>query len=268
MTSECPTCTGTRRAGGWIRPHRRVEYKHVWAVWHDGLLFASGWHATADEYTQFVVDEAIARYHADGLDATLEHYNNPESVDAQWYVFVAAPDGELLGHYNSGELGPHLEEMLSDGTFRAAEEGIWVTHEDMNPVTGEIEDKHFQRGQTPTLDPGTAVLAGQTRRRRFIEARVQTQTGYEGNRLRQRLAEVQQVQDGVAPVPHQHQGTAGQPAPELQNHLTGPAGELLGSASSLPEILFRGSQHGQKRQGPTASGPRNMAQRRPLTLTR
>ena len=117
-----------------------------------------------------------------------------------------------------------------------------------------------QRRQAPTIDPGTAVLAGPTHRRRFIEARVQSQTGYEGNRLRQRLAEVQQVQDGVAAVSHQHQGTAGQPAPELQNHLTGPAGELLGSASPLPKIPFRGSQHRQERQGPIASGPRNMAQ--------
>ena len=43
-----------------------VEYKHAWVVSHDGLLFASGWYVSADEYTKFVVDEAIARYHAEG----------------------------------------------------------------------------------------------------------------------------------------------------------------------------------------------------------
>ena len=43
---------------------------------HDGLLFASGWYVSADEYTQFVVDEAIARYHADGLETTLPYYDN------------------------------------------------------------------------------------------------------------------------------------------------------------------------------------------------
>ena len=74
-----------------------LEYKHVWVVRHDGLLFASGWHISADEYTQFVVDEAIARYHAEGLDSTLAYYNNPDSVDAQWYVFVATPDGNDIG---------------------------------------------------------------------------------------------------------------------------------------------------------------------------
>ena len=50
-----------------------LEYKHVWVVRHDGLLFASGWHMSADEYTKFVMDEAIARYHADGLEATLAY---------------------------------------------------------------------------------------------------------------------------------------------------------------------------------------------------
>ena len=33
--------------------------------------------------------------------------------------------------------------MLDEGSFMAAEDGVWLTHEDVNPVTGEIEDKHF-----------------------------------------------------------------------------------------------------------------------------
>lgn len=49
-----------------------MEYKHVWAVRHDRLLFAMGWHVSADEYTKFVVNKTIARYHAEGLEATLE----------------------------------------------------------------------------------------------------------------------------------------------------------------------------------------------------
>ena len=120
-----------------------LEYKHVWVVRHDGLLFASGWHISADEYTKFVVDEAIARYHADGLDSTLAHYNDPHSVNAQWYVFVATPEGEILGHYNAGDFAVHLQEMLDDGSFQATEQGVWINHEDVNPATGEVEDKHF-----------------------------------------------------------------------------------------------------------------------------
>ena len=120
-----------------------LEYKHVWVVRHDGLLFASGWHAPADEYTQFVVEEAIVRYTTVGLDATLAYYGDPESVDAQWYVFIATPHGEILGHYNADDFAEHLQEMFDDGSFKATGEGMWVNHEDVNPATGEVEDKHF-----------------------------------------------------------------------------------------------------------------------------
>ncbi len=120
-----------------------LEYKHVWAVQHDGLLLASGWHISTDEYTKFVVDEAIARYHAYGLDASLDYYNHPDSVDAQWYEFIASPAGEILGHYNADNLGSHLVEMLDDGTFKTTGDGVWMTHEYVNPVASEMEDKHF-----------------------------------------------------------------------------------------------------------------------------
>ncbi|MCY4663743.1 MAG: hypothetical protein OXC00_03660, partial [Acidimicrobiaceae bacterium] len=42
--------------------------------------------AAPAEYTQHVVDNAIARYEAQGLDATLAHYNSPRSVDGQWWT--------------------------------------------------------------------------------------------------------------------------------------------------------------------------------------
>ncbi len=45
-----------------------------------GLLCASRWHATADEYAKFALDPAIARYHTDGLEATLTCYS---SIDVQ-----------------------------------------------------------------------------------------------------------------------------------------------------------------------------------------
>ena len=120
-----------------------LEYKHVWAVRHDGLLFASGWHVTADEYTRFVVDEAIARYHADGLDAALAHYNTAESVDGQWYVFIADGSGEIAGHHDPGWVGRKLNDLLGAEEFSASGEGAWMDGEDVNPATGEVEDKHF-----------------------------------------------------------------------------------------------------------------------------
>ena len=82
-------------------------------------------------------------------EPTLAYYNDPNSndpnsVDAQWHVFVATPEGGVVGHYNAEDFAEHLREMLDDGSFRATEEGVWVNHEDVNPATGDLEDKHFR----------------------------------------------------------------------------------------------------------------------------
>ena len=140
----CPTSTGTRRAAA-SDPTTpgRLSTNTSGRCGTTGLLFASGWYIPADEYTRFVVDEAIARYQAEGLEETLAYYSSLESVDGQWYVFVATPEGEIVGHYNADGLAVHVQEMLDDGSFGAAEDGVWVNHEDVNPATGEVEDKHF-----------------------------------------------------------------------------------------------------------------------------
>ena len=54
------------------------------------------------------------------------------------------PEGEILGHYNAGDFAEHLQHMLADGSFRATKQGLWVNREDVNPATGEVEDKHFR----------------------------------------------------------------------------------------------------------------------------
>ena len=58
-------------------------------------------------------------------------------------MFIATPEGEILGHYNVEDFAVHLQEMLRDGSFKATEDGVWVNHEDVNPTTADVEDKHF-----------------------------------------------------------------------------------------------------------------------------
>ena len=63
-------------------------------------------------------------------------------------------------------VGTALEEMLADGSFKATEDGIWVTHEDVNPATGEVEDKHFWRSSTTcSAQAGTTTSRGARRLR-------------------------------------------------------------------------------------------------------
>ena len=109
--------------------------------------------STPDEYTRYFVRDAIARYEAQGLDATLAHYNQPESVDGQWYAFIIDENDMVIGHpdperrgldmkawvgtdANSYEFGP---EMLS-----ADEDGKWVTYVYRNPESGGIGSGDFE----------------------------------------------------------------------------------------------------------------------------
>ena len=105
------------------------------------------------DYTKHFVDSAIARYEAQGLDATLAHYNNPQSIDGQWYVFIidqndlviAHPEPERVGldvkgwvgtDVNGYEFGP---EMLA-----ADEDGRWVSYVYRNPESGGIGAGDFE----------------------------------------------------------------------------------------------------------------------------
>ncbi|MDE0465210.1 MAG: hypothetical protein OXH93_22545 [Caldilineaceae bacterium] len=139
------------------------EYKHTWAVRHDGLIFASGWYqvlptlglgvskAEPAEYTVAFVDRALRYYKAHGREATVAHYNTPESVDGAWYIYVFDENDLLIAHANPDLLGMDLKEELGlDSTgyhfgtdmLEATEEGLWIHYVFVNPATGEEETKH------------------------------------------------------------------------------------------------------------------------------
>ena len=103
------------------------------------------------EYTKFFVDTAISRYETQGLDATLAYYNRPESIDGQWYVFIAdenktivahaaAPD--LVGKHASQALGPNSYPTGSALAASATESGAWFDYTYANPSAAAVETKH------------------------------------------------------------------------------------------------------------------------------
>ena len=160
---------GTTEEGKWVdyiflNPvSGNQEYKHTWAVRHDGLIFASGWYqvlptlglgvskAEPAEYTVAFVDRALRYYKAHGREATVAHYNTPESVDGAWYIYVFDENDLLIAHANPDLLGMDLKEELGlDSTgyhfgtdmLEATEEGLWIHYVFANPATGEEETKH------------------------------------------------------------------------------------------------------------------------------
>ena len=113
-------------------------------VEHDSLLFASGWHINANDFTTQLVDVAVNTFRAGGLQATLDHFASPESslaglasaiayynqaetVDGQWSVFIASESGRLVAHSNPDLIGTGVEELLGTEIFNAPESGTWIT---------------------------------------------------------------------------------------------------------------------------------------------
>ena len=108
------------------------------------------------EYTKFFLQNAISRYETHGLESTLAHYNSPQSVDGQWYVFIIDENDLVIGHPDPERLGLDVKgwvgtdangyafgpEMLS-----ATGEGKWVSYVYRNPEgeglgSGEFELKN------------------------------------------------------------------------------------------------------------------------------
>ena len=164
---------GATEAGRWVdyvllNPETGDErQKHTWAVRHDGLIFASGWYEPGTgivvpateppprwepaEYTQYFVKQAISKYQSEGLAATVAHYNTPESIDGQWYVFIFdqndimlahAPNPDLVGQPDSYADGPNGYPAGEAVVAVADEEGEWFSYTFPNPATGGAEAKH------------------------------------------------------------------------------------------------------------------------------
>ena len=133
------------------------QRKHTWVIKHDGLLFAAGWYEPISReddpatFTQAFVARALSRYDAEGLDATVAHYNSSEGMEGPWYVFFFDEDDRLLTHPDPSLRGQDLKGPLgTDITGRvygaemleADENGRWVDYVFVNPETGQQGVKH------------------------------------------------------------------------------------------------------------------------------
>ena len=105
-----------------------------------------------EEYTQYYVKQAIDMYKAEGLEAIVDYYNRPESVDGQWYVFIADRDGLMIAQAaNPALVGQRVDEIPGpNNNFPAGkavaavadEDGTWYSYGFRNPSTGAVERKH------------------------------------------------------------------------------------------------------------------------------
>ena len=125
--------------------------KHTWAVLHDGLIFGAGWYTEPASYTEYLVNQAIDMYEADGREAALDHYNDPSTVDGQWYVYIIDADSkvslanaarpEFVGAPPTHRIDP-TGYNYGEALYSATEEGKWISYIIKNPATEELRRKH------------------------------------------------------------------------------------------------------------------------------
>ena len=129
--------------------------------------------STADEYTKYLVREAIGRYESDGLDNVVSYYNTSESMDGQWYVFIIDEDDVMLAHAAnpalvdrpvSAAIGPNGYPAGEAVAAVADEDGEWFEYTFPNPETGTLETKHSWMVRHDGLVFGTGWYEGGPRR--------------------------------------------------------------------------------------------------------
>ena len=102
------------------------------------------------EYTRHYVQQAIEMYESEGLEATAAFYSTPESVDGQWYMFIADENETMVGHANTELLGRNVHSVFGSNGYPsgtvsytvASEQGSWFDHTFLNLATGQVETKH------------------------------------------------------------------------------------------------------------------------------
>ena len=136
------------------------ERKHSWVIKRDGLIFGSGWYERDVQpdtlkdnpraYARALVEQATARYDANGRAAIAEQYNRPESVDGQWYVFIVDENDEFLAHAATPKrVGTDVKALTDANGYahgqaiaEATEAGGWLQYTRINPATGMDQPKH------------------------------------------------------------------------------------------------------------------------------
>ena len=134
----------------------RTQSKHSWIIEHDGMIFGSGYYEDGPRksdqpaYTQVFVEQALNLYDASGLDVAIGYYNDPASVDGEWYgVIIDAATGRTISHYrpeirdrDPSERVDSTGYFYGDELLSAGEDGKWVQYTFRDPSSGEERQKH------------------------------------------------------------------------------------------------------------------------------
>ena len=102
-----------------------------------------------EAFTVAFVQAAVDLYKAEGVEATATYYNDPMSIDGQWYVFITNENNTYLTHPLAPEfIGSDITKIPGiDGSYIGVEiamattEGRWTEYLWPNPETNKLEQK-------------------------------------------------------------------------------------------------------------------------------
>ena len=120
------------------------------------LVFTAGWldleedvESTFTEQQKAVgaVIEARARVQAETAIPTLNHYKSTDSIDGEFYVWLAYPTGRIVADAAMPELvGQNIADVYpnvgADILAVQTQQARWFTHMQTNPETNQVELKH------------------------------------------------------------------------------------------------------------------------------
>ena len=95
------------------------------------------------------VQAAINLYKTEGGEAVIAHYNDPKSIDGQFYVFISDENDIVVAHATHPPLlGTDIKEVKDlkgfpsgAGVAKATGTGRWTEYVSTNPESGQAETK-------------------------------------------------------------------------------------------------------------------------------
>ena len=95
------------------------------------------------------VQAAVDLYKTAGSEAAVAHYNDPASINGQWYVFITGPDDLYVAHPTAPTfIGRDIKDIPGiDGSpvgvniAMATTDGLWTEYLWPNPETNKLEYK-------------------------------------------------------------------------------------------------------------------------------
>lgn len=102
-----------------------------------------------EAFTVALVQTAVDLHIASGNEAVMAHYNDPASIDGQWYVFITDENDLFVAHPAAPSfIGRDLKEIIGIGgspaganIAMATSDGLWSNYLWPNPETNKLEQK-------------------------------------------------------------------------------------------------------------------------------